>query len=215
MKTDLDREDYKIEPTLLNKINKNDNLKYFGNWINNISELSNNFCNAEPFNYIKIDNFLDVNFAEECFKNFPNDFNNWHKYWNPIEVKYANDNISSLPACLKNLFYILSSDQITKLFSNITGINNLEYDPYLHGAGLHAHPRYGRLNMHLDYEKHPRLENKERRLNVILFLTKDWKEEWNGDNQLWDKEMLKCKVRTYPKFNSAIIFQTNNISWHG
>ena len=61
--------------------------------------------------------------------------------------------------------------------------------------------------MHLDYEKHPRMENKERRLNIILFLTKDWKEEWNGDNQLWSNDMKKCMVKTYPKFNSAIIFE--------
>ena len=69
--------------------------------------------------------------------------------------------------------------------------------------------------MHLDYEKHPKLENMERRLNIILFLNKDWKEEWNGDNQLWDKDMKKCVVRSYPEFNRAIIFQTNDISWHG
>jgi hypothetical protein len=69
--------------------------------------------------------------------------------------------------------------------------------------------------MHLDYEKHPILENKQRRLNIILFLNKEWKKEWNGDNQLYSKDMKECKVRTYPKFNRAIIFQTNEISWHG
>ena len=29
---------------------------------------------------------------------------------------------------------------------------------------------YGRLNMHLDYEKHPILENRQRRLNIIYYL---------------------------------------------
>ena len=200
----IDENNYKLDLNLLNKINSTNNLQYFGNWTSNISELSSKFCNAQPFNYIKIDNFLESNLAEECFKNFPNNFDNWHKYWNPIEVKYANDNINTFPECLKNLFYILSTNQITSLFSNMSGINNLEYDPYLHGAGLHAHPRYGRLNMHLDYEKHPKLKNKERRLNVILFLTKDWRKEWNGDNQLWDKEMKQCKVNAISKRNPKI-----------
>lgn len=115
----------------------------------------------------------------------------------------------------KNIFYQLSSKQIVYIISFITDIENLEYDPYLNGAGLHCHPRYGRLNMHLDYEKHPIIENKERRINIILFLSKEWKKEWNGDNQLWDKNMNECNVRTYPKFNRALIFQTNEISWHG
>ena len=27
--------------------------------------------------------------------------------------------------------------------------------------------------------------------------------------------MKECKIKTYPKLNRAVIFQTNNISWHG
>ena len=95
------------------------------------------------------------------------------------------------------LFYLLSTDNVTEIFSKISSIENLEYDPYLNGAGLHAHPRYGRLHMHLDYEKHPKLVNKERRLNIILFLTKDWKEEWNGDNQLWNNNMTEWESKLF------------------
>ena len=130
-------------------------------------------------------------------------------------MKYANDNINDFDKSIKDLFYLLSTNKLIKIFSEITGIKELEYDPYVHGAGLHVHPRYGRLNIHLDYEKHVLLKNKQRRFNIILFLSKDWKEEWNGDNQLWDKEMKECKVKTYPKFNSAIIFKTDESTWHG
>nr|QFG74443.1 MAG: GDP-mannose 4,6 dehydratase [Megaviridae environmental sample] len=208
--------EYKINKDYLITINnRNDYNKYFGDWINNIDELKDKYIGALPFEHIRIDNFLKDEYAEEIFKNFPTDFENWHKYYNPIEVKYANDNINSFDNSIKDLFYLLSTDNLINVFSEITGITDLEYDPYLHGAGLHAHPRYGRLNMHLDYEKHILLQNKQRRLNIILFLTKDWKEEWNGDNQLWDKDMKECVVKTYPKFNSAILFKTDEITWHG
>ena len=40
--------------------------------------------------------------------------------------------------------------------------------------------------MHLDYEKHPRLINKQRRLNVILFANEAWEDAWQGDLQLWE-----------------------------
>jgi hypothetical protein len=148
-------------------------------------------------------------------ENFPEDFENWHSYNNPLEVKYANDNIDTMSEKINNYFYILSTSEMINIFSKLTNIKNLEYDPYLHGAGLHAHPNRGRLNIHLDYEKHPKLFNKERRLNIILFLNKEWNDQWNGDNQLWDKHMKKCVVKTYPKFNRAVIFKTNDISWHG
>jgi hypothetical protein len=68
--------------------------------------------------------------------------------------------------------------------------------------------------MHLDYEKHPFL-NKQRKLNIILYMSKDWKEEWNGETQLWDKEMQKCVVKSPVVFNTAIIFKTDETSWHG
>lgn len=209
----------KIDENTLEKYNRiieNEDLtNFFGDWVNNIDELKRSYCNSEPFSHIKISNFLNNEYAEEIFKKYPNDFENWHKYYNPLEVKYANDSINSFDKPIKDLFYFLSSKEIVKIFSEITNIKDLTFDPYLHGAGLHCHPRNGRLNMHLDYEKHPTLENMERRLNIILFLSKDWKEEWHGDNQLWDKDMKKCVVKSYPQFNKAIIFQTNDISWHG
>jgi hypothetical protein len=68
--------------------------------------------------------------------------------------------------------------------------------------------------MHLDYEKHP-ITGKERRLNLILYLSKDWNPSWNGETQLWDEKMENCIVKSPVIFNTAIIFKTNDISWHG
>jgi hypothetical protein len=66
----------------------------------------------------------------------------------------------------------------------------------------------------LDYEKHP-YSGKERRLNVIFLLSKNWKPEWNGCNELWDENVVHCIKKTEIVFNRAIIFKTNDISWHG
>jgi Rps23 Pro-64 3,4-dihydroxylase Tpa1-like proline 4-hydroxylase len=138
----------------------------------------------------------------------------WHEYMNPIEVKYAFDDIEKLPEDLKNFFYYLSTNQITNIFRKLTNIPDLEYDEYLHGAGLHSHPKYGRLNIHLDYELHP-YSFKERRINIILFLNKIWDPSWNGANELWNNNATKCIQKTEIKFNRVIIFKTNDISWHG
>jgi hypothetical protein len=75
-------------------------------------------------------------------------------------------------------------------------------------------PRNGRLNMHLDYEKHP-IINKQRRLNIIMYLNDDWNEEWNGATELWDENMEKCIIKSFPKKNTAILFVTTEKSWHG
>jgi Rps23 Pro-64 3,4-dihydroxylase Tpa1-like proline 4-hydroxylase len=204
----------KIENNHLQNINEENCLKYFGEWVNNLEELNNKFNNAKPFEHVVIDNFLEQGYAEKLYELFPEKFENWYVYENPVEVKYTFDNINELPQELKNYFYYLSSNQITELFRKITNISNLEYDEYLHGAGLHVHPRHGRLNIHLDYEKHP-FSGKERRLNVILILTKNWNPEWNGLNELWDKNVTECIKKTDNIFNRVILFKTNDISWHG
>lgn len=189
-------------------------LKYFGEWTKDISTLNTLFLNAEPFEHVVIDNFLESSYAEKISELFPIVNKDWHEYKNPIEVKYTYDNINELDKDIKNFFYYLSTPELTNIMRGITSISNLEYDEYLHGAGLHKHPRYGRLNIHLDYEKHP-ISGKERRLNIILFMSNDWDPLWNGANELWDKDVTKCITKTHVKFNRAIIFKTNDISWHG
>ena len=209
--------DKKINSDYLKKINEIDEkdiIKKFGNWVNNLSELKNKFKNAEPFEHIVLDNFLNDDYAEQIFNLFPTNYTEWYNYCNPIEVKNAYDKIEDLDEKLKNYFYYLSSNCIIKLIKEITDIPNLEYDEYLHGAGLHSHGNHGRLNVHLDYEKHP-YSGKERRLNIIYFSTKDWNPLWNGANELWDNDVINCIKKTEVKFNRAIIFKTNEVSWHG
>eukprot|EP01126_Amoeba_proteus_P026020 TRINITY_DN2582_c0_g1_i12.p1 TRINITY_DN2582_c0_g1~~TRINITY_DN2582_c0_g1_i12.p1 ORF type:complete len:154 (+),score=26.75 TRINITY_DN2582_c0_g1_i12:42-503(+) len=92
--------------------------------------------------------------------------------------------------------FVLSNDPY--IFFNSEkkkGITELEADPFLHGAGLHCHPPHGKLDIHLDYTLHPLLNNKERRLNLILFLCKDWKPEFGGELQLWDSNLKSCIQR--------------------
>ena len=215
--TDLINTDFKINLIDLQLMESRENkLAYFGSWVNNVEELQQKFLGAEPFDNIIIPDFFNNEFAEALFQQYPTDVENgqWHKYNNPLEIKYAYDDVKNLPLVLKDAFYLLSTKEITDKIGLLSGIDGLEYDPYLHGAGLHTHPTNGRLHMHLDYEKHPYLD-KERRLNIIVYLSKDWKEEWNGETQLWDNEMKKCVVKSPVKFNTAFIFKTNNISWHG
>jgi hypothetical protein len=72
----------------------------------------------------------------------------------------------------------------------------------------------GLLKIHADFGKHPVLKL-ERRLNVLVYLNKDWKEEYQGHFELWNKELTECKVRIAPIFNRLALFTTNSVSYHG
>ena len=189
---------------------------YFGDWIHHLPALKEKYTTAYPFEHVVLDNFLSPAFAEALHAAFPTDTTDWFVYENPIEVKYVYDDIHNpqLDPLFKQYFHLLSSDPMVQRFRTLTDIPDLTYDEYLHGAGLHCHPRHGKLNIHLDYEKHP-YSGKERRLNVIYFLSKNWNPEWKGSNELWDANVTQCIQKTEVVFNRAIVFKTNDISWHG
>jgi|TARA_R110000803_G_scaffold156666_1_gene221239 hypothetical protein len=207
-----------LQKNRLTEFENSDNTTYFGDWVNNIDVYKNLFSCGKPYKNVIIPNFLNTDVIEQITRDFPCDFENnkdWFYYNNPLEVKYLNSNVENYPTSLKDIYYALSTKQIVNLFSEITAIDELEYDPTLYGSSIHAHGRNGRLHLHLDYEKHPKLENKERRLNVILYLNKEWKHEWNGQTELWDEEVTECVTKHHVTYNSALLFQTNNLSWHG
>jgi len=202
-----------IDYKYLKTINSRDPNLIFGDWINNIEYWSEKF-KKNKLKYVIIKNFLNFDIAEKVNYSFPSIDDSWYKYSNPIEVKYANDKINHFSPIIKDIFYYLSSNILKEKISKISGITNLEIDEYLHGAGLHAYPKNGRLNIHLDYEKHP-ITNKQRRLNIILYLSKNWKSEWNGDTELYDDNCQNLIAKSPVIFNQAIIFKTDENSWHG
>ena len=189
---------------------QNSDINIFGDWVNSTLEV-----NSEPFKHVLIHDFLTEQSFTEIEKAFPSEPEGFYTYENPIEVKYAFDNFSQMKEPIQNLFSALSHPKILDYFSNLFQIQNLQYDPCLHGAGLHMHPKYGRLNIHLDYEKHPLLKDKQRKLNIIFYINKDWKKSWNGATELWSKDMKECLFKSYPEGNKALVFETNEISWHG
>lgn len=114
---------------------------------------------------------------------------------------------------MRKYFLMVSKPEFVEIMQKLSGIDNLEIDPYFHGGGIHCHPPGGKLNMHLDYSINPK-SGKERRLNIIYFLNKEWKEEWGGITELWSKGMKACKKKLCPGFNRALVFITYDESWH-
>ena len=54
-----------------------------------------------------------------------------------------------------------------------------------------------------------------RRLNILIYFNKDWKPDWGGNIELWDADVKKCHHSFSPVFNRCVVFETNEISYHG
>src|SRR3954451_19085559 len=89
----------------------------------------------------------------------------------------------------------------------MTGIKGPIPDPYFLGGGLHEISEGGHLSMHADFNHHTPL-NLERRINMLIYLNKDWKDEYGGQLELWDSEMTKKYHSIVPVFNRCVIFNS-------
>ena len=182
----------------------------------NFSELRNQYRQASPFPHIVIDNFLDQKLCKDIEKVFPDhNASFWLKYNNPIEKKLLYNHLDDkMPLLIKNTLLSLNKNNFLNRLTELTGITNLVSDPELHGGGMHCTKKGGKLDVHIDYSIHPKMQM-ERRLNLIVYLNSNWQEEYGGELELWDKDVKNCVKKVRPVFNRAVIFSTGDISYHG
>jgi hypothetical protein len=57
--------------------------------------------------------------------------------------------------------------------------------------------------------------NLERRINVLIYLNRNWKDAYGSQLELWDVPMTKCVKSYLPLFNRCVIFNTTSLSNHG
>lgn len=173
------------------------------------------YCEASPFPSIYFDNFFNEEMLNEVLKEFP-DFKAKPdiEYEEPYQVKLASQGEYRFGEATKAFAHFLNSQTFLEFLSKLTGINHLLSDPYFEGGGFHQIPSGGFLKIHADFNKH-RWTKLDRRLNVLIYLNKDWEEAWGGHFELWDKQMKNCKQRILPLFNRMAIFSTTDFSYHG
>jgi len=161
------------------------------------------YLNANPFPNIVLENFFDKNFLKEIVKSFPNleKISSSQKYTNKNEVKFSNNDYKNFPNSIKSLFDFMNSTVFLEFLQKITSIEEkLVADIELNGGGLHQIKSGGMLKIHTDFNKHPTLDL-DRRVNVLIYLNKNWDQAYGGDLELWDREMKLCEK----KFNQLLI----------
>jgi len=179
--------------------------------------LKNQYSFADPFPHIQIDNFFSDEYLSSILDEFPDlsNLKNSQNYKNQNEIKFANNDFKNFPEKIKTFFNFLNSETFLNFLRILTSINEkLIADEELNGGGLHEIKTGGLLKIHTDFIKHP-ANNFDRRVNVLIYLNKDWKKEYKGCLELWDKEMKECKQKILPSFNKMVIFSTTDFSHHG
>jgi len=175
------------------------------------------YQSGKPYPHIVIKNYFDQNFLSKVLDEFPNlsKISSSKNYNNKNEIKFSNNKKKNFKKNTKILFKFLNSKLFLNFVQNLASINEkLLPDFELNGGGLHEIKRGGVLKIHTDFNKHP-YKNIDRRINVLIYLNKQWKKNYGGNLELWNKSMKKCEKKIAPNFNTMVIFSTNDFTNHG
>jgi Rps23 Pro-64 3,4-dihydroxylase Tpa1-like proline 4-hydroxylase len=169
-----------------------------------------------PYPHIYFDNFLPLEVAEAALGAFPEPKEvEWHAYRDVNQKKkLAFDAAEKLPAPIRDVLWFLNSRPILRFLEQLTGIQCVLPDPNYAGGGLHQIRPGGLLEVHADFSYHKGLRL-DRRINVLIYLNKDWKEEYGGHFELWDRKVTHAEKKILPVFNRCAIFSTTSESFHG
>ncbi len=179
------------------------------------SRLSSQYARAKPFPHVVIDDLLPAEVLLQVADGFPKPEGiSWLKSANPRQTKLAVEDETQIHESARSLLYQLNSATFMKFLEALTGIEGLIPDPYFAGGGLHQIERGGYLKIHADFNRHAKFQL-DRRLNLLLYLNRDWKDEYGGHLELWDKDMAGCAKRILPSLNRCVIFNTTDSSYHG
>jgi hypothetical protein len=188
----------------------------YAKWSPSLPSLSRQFRENSPYPHLHFKGFLEPEFARAMAHEFPSlETDAWTRYKHQNENKVGLSKRDQFPPLLGEAVDALNSDEFVRWLSRATGIPGLLADPSLEGGGLHQSGPGGFLNVHTDFSMHHYHKNWRRRVNLILYLNPTWQEQWGGAIELWDKDVRRCVAKIPPLFNDALIFQTDEVSYHG
>lgn len=174
------------------------------------------YVGGDPFPHVVLDGLFEDADLDRVLADFPEPgATRWMQFESPTEKKlgYFHE-FSTISPAIRAFLDAMNGFEMLLFLEALTGIEGLIPDPYFGGGGLHQIEPGGFLKIHADFNVHPKLKI-DRRLNLLVYLNRDWREEWGGHLELWNPEMTECRQRILPTFNRTVIFSTTDTSFHG
>jgi Rps23 Pro-64 3,4-dihydroxylase Tpa1-like proline 4-hydroxylase len=180
------------------------------------------FLNAQPFRHVVIDNLIPDDMARLLVEEFPEpDAIEWERGTEGAMrsnvrnfQKLGHSNETDFGPFTRHLILQFYSQTFIRFLGALTGQWGLIMDPQYRGGGLHSTGPGGKLMVHADKSRHPN-KKVDQILNLLFYLNPDWKEEYGGHLELWDKDLKECKQRILPVMNRLVLFKSGTNSFHG
>ena len=175
------------------------------------------YAGNKPWPHLVIDDFFDPEYLERVRQEAAA-IDRAKRYAKFLDRKTDHNKFAFLPDVVgpetARLVNFLNSGAFLKYLEELTGVSGLLADPSYFGGGLHKILAGGFLEIHADFN-HLKRYDLERRLNLLLYLNKDWQNSYQGDLEMWDRPSMTRVTAVAPVFNRCVIFSTTAESLHG
>jgi len=128
------------------------------------------------------------------------------------EKKYTSKALGEFASVIADITFAFQDDRVIAKVADLTGIRDAVGDPHLYAGGISAMERGHFLNPHID-NSHDGDRQNYRVLNLLYYITPDWKPENGGNLELWD-EKVRNRVEIPSLFNRLVLMATNDKSFH-
>jgi hypothetical protein len=173
------------------------------------------YARACPFPHVVFDDLFSAEVLDAVLCEFPAPGDgDWWRFESTRERKLAANDETMLGPTTRQLLQELNSGPMIDFLNRLTGIPGLVPDPHFIGGGLHQIQAGGYLDVHADFNLHP-YTGLQRRLNLLLYLNKDWPDEYGGALELWRRGGKGPDKVVAPVFGRCVIFTTSDQAYHG
>ena len=174
--------------------------------------LADELAAARPFPHLVIDDFVGVSAGEVVSAFPPPDWRGWRAFNDAYQFNKRHcADIDALPPLFQAMIHDLCGPAFLRFLERVSGIRGLLPDPYLVGGGLHSSGAGGVLAPHADFHHYPRLEL-FRRINVLVYFNSEWKSEFGGCLELYEKGASRPEREVVPEFGRMVMFLTDDRS---
>lgn len=174
-------------------------------------ELTGLWNTTGPIQHCFLDDVLPADEVLELSRKFPNPKDLMTRS-SMREHKKVGINLDDYDPVIKDFQHAFQHQKVIDAVEEITEIPDLVGDPSFYASGISVMETGDFLNPHLD-NSHDGDQKKYRVLNILFYVSPDWKLENGGNLELWDADITESQTLV-SKFNRLAIMLTDDESWH-
>ena len=129
------------------------------------------------------------------------------------ERKLVSSQMDRQDPLVEEALFAFQAPQVVEAVRAIVGRDDLYPDPMLYAGGVSRMEAGHYLSPHID-NSHDKERNRWRALNLLYYVSPDWKPHYGGNLELWPNGVKDAAVTVESRFNRLVVMATHQHSWH-